>query len=651
MASSQQTQRTPAVAQPNHPLQQQPQFIPQPYMMPPQMPQQQLLPQQQQQMTPQPPQQLMMPQQQMQYMPYMQYPPQQFFHPQQMMFQQQLQQPQQQMFPQTPNALTSQPVTTPQEQPNVQPKSEPTPMETAQTSSSNYSVDPVEYPLPQETMAKKQPTLPFQAQDKMEDDHPVNTHSTRSREDTDEDGFTLHTNKKRNYRQPRADQPPTPETSSTPASKALSATASDLQGDFHTEADGIRYYEGDAPAVLFSLRRRPEHRRSTQELHASGNILITDDLLNPLLPIPSNNLPKSILNNVDMCRSPYLRDAVLHQNSGLDCDCFSLEIIDTFHRPAVLSDVCIKTSHFSHENFAVAPKSNEFLTRENGSRVFNWCPVSSRHILSCPSPFLVSQRWPSKPYLPAYSVCNSKSASNLYYALYSPSSFRLLSELYLTPPQTWDVSSHAYFGEPNPGDELFFACNTMFGLETLFRTSLVSHPCRPDQVLVFLGTHQKTLVVPSLTMVTKFTLDDYLTLGYTPFHAQGTGKVLCPICIFKVNANCHILELLTRSEFLSHYREKHWNHSIVTGLHSNTQLNTRVYTAHFLYTLCLPHLGSPDHKDTSLSPTCPTLSAKFTVTDSFVLSSFAAKPQNVTDKASSVTEKSKTPSIKIPKKA
>jgi hypothetical protein len=38
---------------------------------------------------------------------------------------------------------------------------------------------------------------------------------------------------------------------------------------------------------------------------------------------------------------------------------------------------------------------------------------------------------------------------------------------------------------------------------------------------------------------------------------------------------------------MNHHREVHWNHSITSGLHVPTQLNTRVYQNTLLYTLCL----------------------------------------------------------------
>jgi hypothetical protein len=48
---------------------------------------------------------------------------------------------------------------------------------------------------------------------------------------------------------------------------------------------------------------------------------------------------------------------------------------------------------------------------------------------------------------------------------------------------------------------------------------------------------------------------------------------------------------------VQHYRDLLWDHSMASGLSSPTQLGTRIYQAHMVYTLCLAHLclsGAPD---------------------------------------------------------
>jgi hypothetical protein len=52
-----------------------------------------------------------------------------------------------------------------------------------------------------------------------------------------------------------------------------------------------------------------------------------------------------------------------------------------------------------------------------------------------------------------------------------------------------------------------------------------------------------------------------------------------------------------RKAFVQHYRDLHWDHSMASGLSSPTQLGTRIYQAHLVYTLCLAHLclsGAPE---------------------------------------------------------
>ena len=64
---------------------------------------------------------------------------------------------------------------------------------------------------------------------------------------------------------------------------------------------------------------------------------------------------------------------------------------------------------------------------------------------------------------------------------------------------------------------------------------------------------------------------------------------LCAVCLCEVRKNSELAQpaFFGRSDYMQHYRDHHWDHSIVSGLHVPTQLNTRYYQAHLLYVLCL----------------------------------------------------------------
>ena len=248
--------------------------------------------------------------------------------------------------------------------------------------------------------------------------------------------------------------------------------------------------------------------------------------------------------------------------------------------------------------FTVSPKSNELLFRENPGRVFDHCPISQRHVLSTPQPFLISQKWPSRPFLPSFSNCNSRRAKTLFYKLYEPLRYCSIAEQYLSTPQQWETEKHAYFGEPCHGDELYFA-STGFGLETMFRTSFVVHPCRDEFVDIFLAMDPSSFAIPQLRTSSKFDFDTFLSRVFRPFYTDGVGKVTCPICIFRTRSDGFVPETLSKSEFVRHYQVRHWNHSILSGLHSATQMHSRVYSCHFLYVLCLAHPGSDSKLESS----------------------------------------------------
>ncbi len=77
------------------------------------------------------------------------------------------------------------------------------------------------------------------------------------------------------------------------------------------------------------------------------------------------------------------------------------------------------------------------------------------------------------------------------------------------------------------------------------------------------------------------------------------GTVLCSICLCSSTSASEVMlpAFFGRRAFVQHYRDLHWDHSMASGLSSPTQLGTRIYQAHMVYTLCLAHLslsGAPE---------------------------------------------------------
>jgi hypothetical protein len=75
----------------------------------------------------------------------------------------------------------------------------------------------------------------------------------------------------------------------------------------------------------------------------------------------------------------------------------------------------------------------------------------------------------------------------------------------------------------------------------------------------------------------------------SPSTLAGEGRALCAVRLCRVQKNSDITvpAFISRSELIHYYRQEHWDHSVTSGLHVPTQLNSRVYQTHFLYTLCL----------------------------------------------------------------
>ena len=117
---------------------------------------------------------------------------------------------------------------------------------------------------------------------------------------------------------------------------------------------------------------------------------------------------------------------------------------------------------------------------------------------------------------------------------------------------------------------------------------LVRHPCKVNRLRVFAAT-RSDLRTPVIVGADKFELDDIIATVLRPFYQQGLGMALCAICLCEVRKNSDVAQpaFFGRSDYIQHYRDQHWDHSIISGLHVPTQLNTRYYQAHLLYVLCL----------------------------------------------------------------
>jgi hypothetical protein len=225
---------------------------------------------------------------------------------------------------------------------------------------------------------------------------------------------------------------------------------------------------------------------------------------------------------------------------------------------------------------------------ENSSRFFLLDSESGRHTLALPQPFVIAPRWTPKKFLPFFASCNHPSTLRFFFTLFDSERYKQVAALYLSAPN-WTSSQHPYFQEPSEHEELGHLVRDLYGLETLFRISLISHPCKEPLIFLYLATDRVLLTTPILQSSHRFQLDELVASAFRPFYAEGKGKVMCSLCLFRISEDQFTPVFLSRSEFCQHYREYHFQNSIVSGLFSSTQYHVRQYQAHCLWTLCLPH--------------------------------------------------------------
>jgi hypothetical protein len=337
-----------------------------------------------------------------------------------------------------------------------------------------------------------------------------------------------------------------------------------------------------------STRKNPTPKTS-QTLHAIGNIYLIHSTTSPDLPVPNYNMARTLHFNPNFFLKPLFPKAKHHDAAGALCHCISITIHNTTHRAVCIPDTCIKKAHLAPEAFDMTPNPTINRLAENPSRCFIYDAANDQHVLQVPQPFLISPRWQGKPYLPSLAKEDSPNYLELHFSILRPSIFTKLAELYVAGPETWNSTNHPIFNEPHRDDELARCSSTLYGVESLFRISLIQHPAKLAQFPLYVACNPDTFIIPILntTIANKFAVDDFLQQHLRPFYADGSGSILCPICI--INTSTWSPVVLDKNNFIIHYRNRHFNFSITTGLSSPTAYHARQYQTDLLYNFCLAH--------------------------------------------------------------
>jgi len=364
-------------------------------------------------------------------------------------------------------------------------------------------------------------------------------------------------------------------------------------GNVHLENQNFVFsYEGQT--FQFTPKVHLVEKLSTLKKHPiftnSVPTLITPlvSVVPPPPPTPDSHIV--LKNNPAMFLTPRQHKCRLHANAGMHCACTLLKYHYTIS--LFMPEFCFKTNLVNPKDFVVNDPSPDLCFNENTSHVYHYNSVEENHILSLTSPFLLSKKWPPKPYLPATSLTSDKAKLRQFFTLADPHYYRTVREIYLDQPENWSEDSHPFFGEPSDRDELSLYSRSLYSAETLNRILFTVHPTFGNEIPVYSCTNQQ-LETPILSMTHKSLLEDFLDSFLSPFLFKGHGTILCPVCISHIS-NSKFPAFLSRSEFRAHFRDNHHNQLPFIGLAFTTRYNSRLYEAFYIYCKINHLSGEPD---------------------------------------------------------
>ena len=344
-------------------------------------------------------------------------------------------------------------------------------------------------------------------------------------------------------------------------------------------------------------------------MHSIRPTLIIDSILEPTLPEPGRENPRTLASNPLMFLRPNIKRA-RHHAAEKGCLCTVVGLRDSHHRELVIPDSCVREQY-------PRPKPARLLFSENPGRVYTWDKVLEDHVLIFPQPFLVAAKWPAKEYEPAMALCRDRLQTRLYYSLYDSGRFTEMAQLYSTPSSEWSASGHPYFGEPSRNSELGRVTEAMHGLETLLRTGFAGHPCAEESIPVYAAADRVTLRVPVLKNCEgkKGFVEFVLTNLFRPFVTEGRGLVLCPVCLLRASGDRFEPVFLSRSEYPQHWESEHYSSLVAVGVFSATQLHTRIFMGNLLYQQVLLYRGARDTLEGCAI--CPKFAEEYLVEENF----------------------------------
>jgi hypothetical protein len=182
-------------------------------------------------------------------------------------------------------------------------------------------------------------------------------------------------------------------------------------------------------------------------------------------------------------------------------------------------------------------------------------------------------------------------AVELYYTLYNPNRFREVASTYQVEPRLWEAGKSPVICEASPSNEVGLLAQRLYGLESIPRLGFTAHPAAEPRILLYPAMCRLTRQVPVLLQDLRHpsTLDLVLAEGIRPFWEKGEGMITCPICLMvpKAGGVGFTPAAYGRSAYLQHWESTHYSSYVASCTFSATQLHTRIYMGHSLYTLAL----------------------------------------------------------------
>ena len=335
-------------------------------------------------------------------------------------------------------------------------------------------------------------------------------------------------------------------------------------------------------------------RNRNRSIHPTNPTLLMDCIPYSNPPPHSISAHPVLKNNPLMMQKQRQTPCYDHALNGSVCSCHPLSY--GYQIAKVVPEICFKSDCADPKDYAIFNENAELSFNENSNHTYFYSHPQNSHVLQLPKPFRIGTDWPNRTYLPALSMTTDPLKIKLFFTLASPAVSQSNIKPYLSTPDRWDNNSHPMFAEPLDCDELSLYSRQAYGAESLSRTLTMNHPCKSKQIPVYSAT-SKQLSTPTLTMQTKFTLDDFLEIALAPFYKEGHGTILCSICI-ALPSDPETPCFLTRTQYKAHFRKHHFNNIGFISLGFTTRYNTRMYEAFSIYQkiTCITD-STTDHPD------------------------------------------------------